>query len=381
MAEFLMPSLGADMEEGTLVEWQVKPGDAVRRGQVVAVVETAKGAIDVEIFQEGTIDALLVEEGATVPVGEPIARLGGAGEAAPHAAAVRARASPAARRKAEALGIALEGVEGSGPEGAITIADVEAAASRTAEAAPQEPASVSESTPAGAEAQAAPASRAGAPDMRAIIAAAMARSKREIPHYYLGNWVDLSPANAWLADWNASHPVEERLIPGVLMIRAVALALARFPEFNGFYRHDAFVPGDGVHVGAAISLRRGGLIAPGIRDADTLGLPELMTAFRELVARARAGRLTSSEIAGGTITVSSLGEQGVEEVFPVIYAPQVAIVGFGTPVERPWLIQGRIEPRWLVRATLAADHRVSDGHRGALFLGAITRLLQEPETL
>ena len=217
--------------------------------------------------------------------------------------------------------------------------------------------------------------------MRAIIAAAMARSKREIPHYYLGNWVDLSPANAWLADWNASHPVEERLIPGVLMIRAVALALARFPEFNGFYRHDAFVPGDGVHVGAAISLRRGGLIAPGIRDADTLGLPELMTAFRELVARARAGRLTSSEIAGGTITVSSLGEQGVEEVFPVIYAPQVAIVGFGTPVERPWLIQGRIEPRWLVRATLAADHRVSDGHRGALFLGAITRLLQEPETL
>ena len=379
MAEFLMPSLGADMEEGTLVEWQVKPGDAVRRGQVVAVVETAKGAIDVEIFQAGTVEALLVAEGATVPVGEPIARLRGVGEAAPHAAALRARASPAARRKAEALGIALEGVEGSGPEGAITIADVEAAASRTASAAPPAPATVS--TPARAGQAASPAPRAGAPDMRAIIAAAMARSKREIPHYYLGNWVDLTPANAWLADWNASHPVEERLIPGVLMIRAVALALARFPEFNGFYRNDAFVPGDGVHVGAAISLRRGGLIAPGIRDADTLGLPELMTAFRELVARARAGRLTSSEIAGGTITVSSLGEQGVEEVFPVIYAPQVAIVGFGTPVERPWLIEGRIEPRWLVRATLAADHRVSDGHRGALFLDAITRLLQEPETL
>ncbi|MFU8822537.1 MAG: dihydrolipoamide acetyltransferase family protein, partial [Gammaproteobacteria bacterium] len=378
MAEFLMPSLGADMEEGTLVEWQVKPGDAVKRGQVVAVVETAKGAIDVEIFQEGTVEALLVAEGATVPVGEPIARLRGAGETAPHAAALRARASPAARRKAEALGIALEGVEGSGPEGAITIADVEATASRTASAAPQAPAPALAPAPAKAEPAETPAPRPGAPDMRAIIAAAMARSKREIPHYYLGNWVDLAPANAWLADWNASHPVEERLIPGVLMIRAVALALARFPEFNGFYRNDAFIPGDGVHVGAAISLRRGGLIAPAIRAADTLGLPELMTAFRELVARARAGRLTSSEIAGGTITVSSLGEQGVEEVFPVIYAPQVAIVGFGTPVERPWLIEGRIEPRWLVRATLAADHRVSDGHRGALFLDAITRLLQEP---
>jgi pyruvate dehydrogenase E2 component (dihydrolipoamide acetyltransferase) len=217
--------------------------------------------------------------------------------------------------------------------------------------------------------------------MRAIIAAAMARSKREIPHYYLGNWVDLTAANAWLSDWNASHPVEERLLPGVLMIRAVALALARFPEFNGYYRNEAFVPGDGVHVGTAVSLRRGGLVAPALREADRKSLPELMAAFRDLVTRTRAGRLTSSEIAGGTITVSSLGEQGVEEVFPVIYAPQVAIVGFGTPVERPWLTEGRIEPRWLVRATLAADHRVSDGHRGALFLDAVTRLLQEPETL
>jgi pyruvate dehydrogenase E2 component (dihydrolipoamide acetyltransferase) len=379
VAEFLMPSLGADMEEGTLVEWQVKPGDTVKRGQVVAVVETAKGAIDVEIFQEGTVEALLVEEGATVPVGQPIASVRGAGETArpvpqpepaPHAAALRAKASPAARRKAEALGIALEGIDGSGPEGAITLADVEAAAARLGSA-----------TTAPPTAEPAPARATSAPDMRAIIAAAMARSKREIPHYYLGNWVDLTAANAWLSDWNASHPVEERLLPGVLMIRAVALALARFPEFNGYYRNEAFVPGDGVHVGTAVSLRRGGLVAPALREAHRKSLPELMAAFRDLVTRTRAGRLTSSEIAGGTITVSSLGEQGVEEVFPVIYAPQVAIVGFGTPVERPWLTEGRIEPRWLVRATLAADHRVSDGHRGALFLDAVTRLLQEPETL
>lgn len=402
MAEFLMPSLGADMEEGTLVEWQIKPGDAVRRGQVVAVVETAKGAIDVEIFQEGTVESLLVGEGTTVPVGQPIARLRGAGEPAgaapvpevaapapepppapppapeppratvavpphepaPHAVALRARASPAARRRAAELGVALEGIEGSGPDGAIAIADVEAAAARLKPTA-----------------AAKPAPRPGPPDMRAIIAAAMAKSKREIPHYYLGHWVDLSAANEWLADWNASHGVEERLLPGVLMIRAVAIALTRFPEFNGFYRNDAFVPGDGVHVGTAISLRRGGLIAPAIRDVDGKNLPELMAAFRDVVTRARAGRLTSSEIAGGTITISSLGEQGVEEVFPVIYAPQVAIVGFGTPLERPWVVEGRVEPRWLVRATLAADHRVSDGHRGALFLEAITRLLQEPDTL
>jgi pyruvate dehydrogenase E2 component (dihydrolipoamide acetyltransferase) len=395
VAEFLMPSLGADMDEGTLVEWQVKAGEPVSRGQVVAVVETAKGAIDVEIFQDGVIEALLVEPGTTVPVGQPIARLRATGEAAaegrtarvgpepaPQAAALRARASPAARRKADELCIGLEGIEGSGPDGAITLGDVEKAAER-ARPGPAVAAAKPAALP-GVSAGAAPvgpAAAKGPPDMRAIIAAAMAKSKREIPHYYLGNWIDLTAANEWLADWNASHPLTEWMLQAVLMVRAVALALGRFPDFNGFYRDGAFVPGEGVHVGMAISLRRGGLIAPALRDADKASLPELMAAFRELVTRARAGRLTNSEIAGGTITISSLGDQGVEEVFPVIYAPQVAMVGFGTPVERPWVVGGRVEPRWLVRATLSADHRVSDGHRGALFLDAITRLLQEPDTL
>lgn len=397
MADFLMPSLGADMDEGTLVEWQVAPGDTVRKGQVVAVVETAKGAIDVEIFHNGMIEELLVEPGTTVPVGEPLARLREGDESraaatpappaapsaptsapapapasatapvsapAPASASVRVRASPAARRAAEKAGVALERVQGTGPGGAVTLEDIERA------------------RPAQETVPAAEPARPGKPaDMRDAIAAAMSRAKREIPHYYLGHWIDLSPANEWLADWNGSHPVDERLLPAVLMLRAVALATARFPDFNGFWRDGAFVAGDGVHVGSAISLRRGGLVAPALKHADRCSLPELMDAFRDLVARTRAGRLTGSELAGGTITVSSLGEQGVEEVYPVIYPPQVAIVGFGTPVERPWVVEGRVEPRWLVRATLAADHRVSDGHRGALFLEAITRLLQEPDTL
>ena len=229
--------------------------------------------------------------------------------------------------------MALERVQGTGPGGAVTLEDIERA------------------RPAQETVPAAEPARPGKPaDMRDAIAAAMSRAKREIPHYYLGHWIDLSPANEWL-------------------------------DFNGFWRDGAFVAGDGVHVGSAISLRRGGLVAPALKHADRCSLPELMDAFRDLVARTRAGRLTGSELAGGTITVSSLGEQGVEEVYPVIYPPQVAIVGFGTPVERPWVVEGRVEPRWLVRATLAADHRVSDGHRGALFLEAITRLLQEPDTL
>ena len=397
MPEFLMPSLGADMVSGTLVEWLVKPGDEVKRGQVVAVVETSKGAIDVEIFCDGIVEDILVPEGATVPVGEPLALLrGNAGTRATRTAAApgtahpppsatspaerpataapartgRPKASPAARRRADELGVVLETLAGRGPDGAILIADVEKAAGAHEEAAGEPPLARE------------PKALTEAPgDIRSIIAGAMARSKREIPHYYLANWVDMTSANEWLADWNASHPVAERLVPGVLMIRAVALALQRFGEFNGYYRDGAFVPGEGIHVGMAISLRRGGLVAPGLTDADRRGLPELMAAFRDLVARARAGRLKATEMAGGTITVSSLGEQGVEEVYPVIYSPQVAIVGFGTPAERPWVVGGRVEPRWLVRATLAADHRVSDGHRGALFLDAVTRLLQEPETL
>nr|WP_276611257.1 dihydrolipoamide acetyltransferase family protein [Thioalkalivibrio sp. XN8] len=378
-----MPSLGADMDEGTLVQWEVAPGDTVRRGQVVAVVETAKGAIDVEIFRDGVVEELLVEPGTTVPVGQPIARLRECGEAEPTPGpapapatataepdTARVRASPAARRQAEALGIDLEALAGSGPDGAITLEDVGRAGSARE--------SMAEAV---APAPAKPAAPGRPVDIRGAIAAAMSRAKREIPHYYLGHWVDLSPANEWLADWNASHPVAERLLPAVLMLRAVALAAARFPDFNGFWRDGKFVAGDGVHVGTAISLRRGGLVAPALKNADRHSLPELMDAFRDLVGRARAGRLTGSELLGGTITVSSLGEQGVEEVYPVIYPPQVAIVGFGTPVERPWVVGGRIEPRWLVRATLAADHRVSDGRRGALFLEAVTGLLQEPETL
>lgn len=372
MADFLMPSLGADMDEGTLVEWRVKPGDAVRRGQVVAVVETAKGAIDVEIFEDGEIETLLVEEGAKVPVGQPLARLRGA--------APQLRASPAARRRARELGVALEGIDGSGPEGAITLADVEAAGAGRARSAANAPRTSAEPAATASESPASmtPASPA---DMRAVIAAAMTRSKREIPHYYLGHWIDLAPANKWLDEWNAARPVEERLLLAVLVIRAVALAAKSYPEFNGHFRDGAFVQGDGIHVGSVISLRRGGLVAPALRDADQRSLPELMAAFRDLVARARAGRLTAAELAGGTITVSSLGEQGVEEVFPVIYAPQVAIVGVGTPVQRPWVADGRVEPRWLLRTTLAADHRTSDGHRGALFLDRISRLMQEPGSL
>ena len=399
MVDFRMPSLGADMEAGTLVEWLVKPGDRVKRGDVVAVVETQKGAIEIEIFEAGKIEQILVGLNTKVPVGTPLARIqteleeavGAVAVAPPPAApavplaapplvvapvappspppvapgaAARARVSPAARRLAEARGIDLSTVTGSGPVGEITYADVER---RLGEAV-------------------APAEKKRAPwldldAMRTAIAAAMARSKREIPHYYLEHQVDVTACEQWLTQKNATRPPDNRLLIGALAIKAAALAARRFPAFNGFYRDGKFEPANAVHAGVAIAIRGGGLAAPALREADRISLDELMARMRDLVQRTRAGRIRSSEISDPTITVTSLGERGVETLYGIIYPPQVAIVGFGKIVTRPWVIDGAIGPRSVVTITLSADHRVSDGHAGALFLAEIGRLLQEPDEL
>ena len=217
--------------------------------------------------------------------------------------------------------------------------------------------------------------------MRKVIAAAMAHSKREIPHYYLGTQIDMSRAMAWLQAENLKRPITGRLLYSVALLKAVALAIREVPEMNGFWLDGAFKPSDAIHVGVAISLRQGGLIAPAIHDVDKQSLDEIMVNLRDLVKRVRAGVLRSSEIADATITVTSLGEQGVETVFGIIYPPQVALVGFGKVVERPWAAGGMVGARPIAMATLAADHRASDGHRGGLFLAAIDRILQEPEKL
>jgi len=396
-----MPSLGADMEAGTLVEWLVKPGDVVKRGDIVAVVETQKGAIEIETFQPGQVEQILVNLNSKVPVGTPLARIRAEGEApaaiapiappppvaAPPIVAVtpmpapvppapppppavqpmRARISPAARRLAVARGISLADMIGSGPGGAIVYGDV--ARALVKQAAPA----------AAAERKRAPALDLDA--MRAAIAAAMARAKREIPHYYLAHQVDVTPCEHWLAAKNADLPPDSRLLMGALTVKATALAAKRFPAFNGFYRDNAFEPSKAIHVGVAIAIRGGGLAAPALHDADHLLLDDLMTRMRDLVARTRAGRIRSSEIADSTITVTSLGDRGVETLYGIIYPPQVAIVGFGKTVTRPWVVDGAIGPRSIVTLTLSADHRVSDGHAGALFLAEIGKLLEEPDKL
>jgi pyruvate dehydrogenase E2 component (dihydrolipoamide acetyltransferase) len=360
-----MPSLGADMQEGTLLEWRVAPGDPVERGQVVALVDTDKAEIEIESFHAGTIEALLVDPGQTVPVGTPLARLAEAGQpaAAPAAAPPRVRASPLARRTAARFGVDLGALAGTGA--AITQRDVERAAGAPA-------------------ASAQPAPRARSPRARSprgAIAALMARSKREIPHYYLGSSIDVTPALAWLEQHNAGRPLAGRILPAALFLKAVALAARAVPELNGFWRDGGFQPADSVHLAVAISLRGGGLVAPSIQNAESLGLDALMQALRGLVERARRGALRSSDVAGATLTVTALGDQGVEAVYGVIHPPQVALVGLGAVGERAWVHEGALAARKIVHASLSADHRASDGHDGARFLTRLAELLEQPEEL
>ncbi len=460
---YRMPSLGADMEAGTLIEWVLQPGQTFAKGDVIAVVETQKGAIEVEVFHDGVMGRQLIEVGQTVPVGTPLAELEAAmvtppdqrtgvqsggltevlseslpadmtasaigvteaapplapspqapfpklstpvapssGESPPRSAplippspsmpeAVDPRASPAARRLAQQRGLSLDGLVGTGPGGAIVLADVRSAAvalaSGTPQAAPRAPAPSPTVPPLATPAASATAGRRPAHPgldlaaMRQAIAAAMAHAKREIPHYYLSQDIDLTPASDWLARRNAELPPEQRLLMGVLFIKAVALTLKGFPELNGFDREGRFEPSAAIHVGCATAIRGGGLVAPAIHDTDHLDLDTLMAKLRDLVARVRSGGLRASELADPTITVSSLGERGVDRLYGIIYPPQVAIVGFGTPRPAPWVLEDRVVPRQVVTVTLAADHRHSDGHRGALFLAQVAQRLHEPENL
>ncbi|HEY9373961.1 2-oxo acid dehydrogenase subunit E2 [Streptomyces sp.] len=474
MAEFTMPSLGADMDEGTLSEWLVHPGDQVTRGDVIAVVETAKSAIEVECFDSGTVEALLVDEGTTVPVGTPLAHIGTTAESRPAQSRPSERrrtesppaSTPLVRRLAQDRHVDLATVHGSGPGGRITRADVEHHEPEPAQAAEQgKTASPAESTRAatgrqsgteptrrkrsasGAEAKTAPttrptkpmrsdgstgerptplrvkssplarrlatelgvdlaevtgtgrggtvraqdvrsaaaaegAPRPAVPDAaRAATARLMSRSKREIPHFYLSTTVDMAAALEWMHARNRELPLSARLVPAALMFKAVALAARKVPELNGHWGDDGFVPAEEVRLGVAVSLRGGGLVAPALAHADTLSVAEVMAALKDLVARARGGRLRASQTVDPSLTVTNLGDQGVETVFGVVYPPQVALVGLGRIVERPVAVNGLLGVRPVLTATLSADHRAADGATGARLLTAMDRLLQQPEEL
>ncbi len=439
-----MPSLGADMTEGTVTRWLVKPGDQVHRGDIVVEIETDKADMEVEIFETGTIEKILVSQGERVAVGTPLALVATGSPAAPAPAPVAVqpaappvarapepvakaappvRATPTARVLARELGIELASIPGSGVGGAVTRSDVEHAVARAAPSPPLQPvpsppprrllvsprarriaqergidlAAVKGTGPGGSitaadlDHLAVPPAPAAAPEpaleaakraqSRRPISGLMERSNREIPHYYLGLDVDMSRALGWLREENRRRSVTDRILYSALLLKATALAAHDVPEMNGYYTDGAFEPSTAINLGVAISLRQGGLVAPAIMDASNKPLGDLMRELADLVKRARAGRLRASEMASSTLTVTNLGELGAGFVYGVIYPPQVALVGFGKVIERPWAEAGMLGVRPVITATVAADHRVSDGHRGGIFLATVNRLLQEPEHL
>lgn len=389
MAQFLMPILGADMTEGKLVAWRKQPGDRIERGEIIAEVETDKADVEVECYVPGVLEKLLAGEGSTVLVGRPIALIKADDEAAaaaqvapvvpppfvqaaaaatpvaaarPPRPAERVRASPAARQLAEASGIDLGAISGTGPGGRITREDVEKAVAigATSFAPPEDDRNVR---------------------MRQAIAAAMSRSARDIPHFHLTREIDLKAALDWLKETNGQRPVANRLLYVVLLIKAVALALREAPDLNAEWQDGRIERRADINVGMAVSLRGGGLVAPALLKADERTVDDLMSGFRDLVQRARSGKLLGSELTGGTITITNLGELGADSVYGIIYPHQVALVGFGRITEQPRVVDGLIGPRPVIVSTLSADHRVVDGHLGSTFLAVLDRLLQEPEKL
>jgi pyruvate dehydrogenase E2 component (dihydrolipoamide acetyltransferase) len=380
MIEFQMPSLGADMEDGTLIEWKKKPGDVVKRGDIIAEVETQKGLIEIEVFDEGTIAELLIQEGTKVPVGTKMALIQPSAIEAEKPIelhpimekisvqiieektdTISIKASPLAKKMAQENHIDLSKIIGTGPEGAITKEDIEASIKQSETAETEKINTPSEA-------------------IRMAVAAAMSKSNREIPHYYLEKKIDMTKALAWLQEANKQRTVANRLLPVVLFIKAMAKSLKEVPDLNAVWENGLLQKTE-INIGFVVSLRNGGIIVPAIPQSDTKNADEIMTALNDLIPRARALKLRSSELSSSTITLTNLGDAGADTVFGIIYPPQVAIVGLGNITEQPFAENGMLGIRSLANVTLAGDHRATDGLTGSRFLSSLDKNLQNPEAL
>lgn len=463
LVDITMPALGADMRDGTLLEWQIKPGDRVEKGDIIAVIETSKGAIDMESYHNGTISELLVEPEIKLPVGSVMARMQSdspvsetLSESAPTTASPQKsdktlllhpashpqsdlvsedvqepqqitpngtprppyiapkkqrttlspamtqtsidtsidiegkqtpskeqplqtrRASPVARKRAHHLGIDLSTLQGTGPKGAIVLRDLFTQASSN-DIEPIAKTKDTKHTEITEDTSTPPATTVS--PMRQAISDAMTHSKQQIPHYYLALEINLTHTQKWLTKQNQHREPEQRLLLPALLLTAIARQIARFPQLNGFYSDSGFSPSPAINIANTISLREGGLVTPAILNAEQLTIDQMMLSLRDLTERSRRGRLRSSEISQGTITVTSIGERGADTITGVIYPPQVAIIGLGRQRKVPVVNGDEIDVGEVMTVTLAADHRVSDGITGARFLHALAKQLQHPEDL
>jgi pyruvate dehydrogenase E2 component (dihydrolipoamide acetyltransferase) len=410
-----MPKLGFDMAEGTLVEWVKKVGDTIGEGQVIAIIETDKANVEVTSFKAGVLRQVLVEAGTSVPIGKPIAVIGtpdetidlaalGVKEAVPGAqkevkaapaaapapvapapapAVVRPGpviASPVARRMADELGIDLHQVQGGGPEGRITKRDIEEfVKQRDAAPAPQRaappPITIPSVVPTGEEYRAEPLS-----PMRQTIARRMVESKQQAPHFYITMEVAMEAALALRQQLNALLPENASISVNDLLIKAAAVALKQFPNINASFAGNEIHIHEHINIGIAVA-REVGLVTTVLQDADKKTLSQIALESRELIARAREGRMRAEEMVGGTFNISNLGMFGVEHFIAIISPPQAAVLAIGQVQQAPVVENGQLAVGTRMKATISADHRVTDGVEAARFMQAFKAALEQPMRL
>ena len=398
----VMPQMGYDMREGTVVRWYKQEGDTVDRGEVIADIETDKATVEFEAYTGGVLGRIVAEAGSAIPVGELIAIITEPGEALPEATVAPAastaapapaaapspepapapatsvpaadgevRASPIARRLARERGIDLALVTGTGPNGRITERDVE---SYEAPAAAPAPAPAAE--PAAAPADA----RIELSRMRQTIARVTSDSKSTAPHFYVTAEIDMAKAMQLRRDVNDVSDPENRVSVNDLMVKAGALALVNHPKFNSFYRGDHLEVHGAMNIGIAIALESG-LILPGVSNCESKSLLQIAAATKDLIARANSGALRNDEYSSTTFSISNMGMFDVESFTAIIYPPHAAILAVGSVKEQPVVRDGQLTIGQMMKATLSTDHRVADGAEAAQFLMEIKRVLENPISL
>ncbi len=404
----VMPQMGYDMREGTVVRWHKQEGDTVDRGEVIADIETDKATVEFEAYTGGVLGRIVAEAGIAVPVGQLIAIITEPGEAVPEAAAPApsaapapvaappapeptpapapssapsadggVRASPIARRLARERGIDLALVTGSGPNGRITERDVENY--QPAAAAP-EPVPAAAPAPTFAPMDAPADSRIELSRMRQTIARVTSDSKSTAPHFYVTAEIDMGKAMSMRRDVNDASDPENRVSVNDLMVKACALALAKHPKFNSFFRGDYLEVRGAMNIGIAIALESG-LILPGVSNCESKSLLQIAAGTKDLIARANGGTLRNEEYSSTTFSISNMGMFDVESFTAIIYPPHAAILAVGSVKQQPVVRDGELAVGQMMKATLSTDHRVADGAEAAQFLMEIKRVLENPVSL
>ncbi len=414
----VMPQMGYDMREGTVVRWYKQEGETVDRGEVIADIETDKATVEFEAYTGGVIGRIVAQEGVAVPVGNLIAIITEPGEDVPEAAAAPAasapapaaapaapaapapapapepapattpapassdgqvRASPIARRLARERGIDLSAVTGTGPNGRITERDIESYQPGAAEPAPAA-APAPAPAPAAAPAAAPDDSRIELSRMRQTIARVTSDSKANAPHFYVTAEIDMGKAMAMRRDVNDASDPENRVSVNDLMVKACAIALGNHPKFNSFFRGDYLEVHGAMNIGIAIALDTG-LILPGVSNCESKSLVQIAAATKDLISRANSGTLRNEEYSSTTFSISNMGMFDVESFTAIIYPPHAAILAVGSVKQVPVVRDGELTVGTMMKATLSTDHRVADGAEAAQFLMDIKRVLENPVSL